>query len=71
LYNNASTLATAEELNVLFESDDIKEALGRQGVDWKFNPKRAPWYGGFWERLVGLTKQAIRKTLGRAFISHQ
>ena len=70
LSDNASTyLAAAEELKILFESDVIKEVLGRQGVDWQFIPKRAPWYGGFWEWLIGLTKQAIRKTLGRTFIS--
>ena len=70
LSDNASTyLAAAEELRVLFKSDVIKEALGCQGVDWRFIPKCAPWYGGFWERLIGLTKQAIRKTLGRTFIS--
>ena len=70
LSDNASTyLTTAEELRVLFESDVIKEALGGQGVDWRFIPKRAPWYGGFWKHLIGLTKQAIRKTLGRTFIS--
>ena len=72
LSDNASTyIAAAEELKILFESDGIKEALGRQGVDWQFIPKRAPWYGGFWKRLIGLTKQAIRKTLGRTFISLQ
>ena len=72
LSDNASTyLAAAEELKILFESAGIKEALERQGVDWQFIPKRAPWYGGFWERLIGLTKQAIRKTLGRTFISLQ
>ena len=53
----------------MFESDVIKEALGRQGVDWQFIPKHAPWYGVFWEWLIGLIKQAIRKTLGRTFIS--
>jgi len=53
---------------MLFESDDIKKTLGRQGVDWPFIPKRAPWYGGFWERSIGLTKQAIKKMLGRPFI---
>jgi len=58
-------------LKILFESDDIKEALGCQGVDWQFIPKWTPWYGGFWEHLIGLTKQAIRKTVGRAFISLQ
>ena len=35
----------------------------------QFIPKRAPWYGGFWERLIGLTKKAIKKTLGRALIT--
>ena len=30
---------------------------------------RAPWYGGFWERLIGLTKTAIKKVLGRRNIS--
>ena len=32
-------------------------------------PKRAPWYGGWWERLIALTKNCIKKTLGRAFIN--
>ena len=72
LSDNASTyLAAAEEIKELFESDDLKEALGRQHVTWSFIPKRAPWYGGFWERLIGLTKQAVKKTLGRTFVSLQ
>ena len=46
--DNASTYhAAAKELKMLFESNGIKEALGRQGVDWQFIPKRAPWYSGF------------------------
>ena len=70
--DNASTyLAAAEEIKELFESVDLREALGRQHVTWSFIPKRAPWYGGFWERLVGLTKQAIKKTLGRTFVTLQ
>ena len=48
---------------MLFESDSIKEAIGCQRVDWQFIPKRAPWYDGFWEQLIGLIKQAIRKHL--------
>ena len=48
LSDNASTyLAVAEELKTPFESNDIKETLGRQGVDWRFIPKRAHGMGGF------------------------
>jgi len=35
----------------------------------EFIPKWGSWYGGFSERLIGLTKQAIKKTLGRTFVS--
>ena len=69
--DNASTyLAAAEAIQKLLQSEALKGALERQNVTWEFIPKRAPWYGG-WERIIGLTKQAVKKTLGRAFISRE
>ena len=68
--DNASTyLSAANELQQLLNSPSLKEALEYHGVMWQFIPKRAPWYGGFWERLIGLTKQALKKTLGRTFVT--
>ena len=68
--DNASTyLSAAEELKKLFESPIPKETLIRQNVQWQFIPKRAPWFGGFWERLIGLTKTALKKVLGRASVN--
>ena len=68
--DNASTfMSAAEDLRALFESRTIQEGLGRQGVEWKFIPCRAPWYGGYWERLIGLTKNALKKALGRAYVT--
>ena len=68
--DNALTfLAVAEDLQRLFESETLQRELERHNVTWRFIPKRAPWYGGFWERMVGLTKQAIKKMLGRAFVT--
>ena len=67
--NGSTYLSAAEELTSLLSSQELKEALGRQDILWKFIPKRAPWYGGFWERLVGLTKMSLKKVLGRAHIS--
>jgi len=62
-------MSAAEDLRALFESSTIQEGLGRQGVEWRFIPCRAPWYGGYWERLIGLTKNALKKTLGRAYVT--
>jgi len=69
--NGSTYLSAAEELRTMMELPEIKEELGRRGVTWKFIPKRAPWYGGFWERLVGVTKTAIKKVLGRRHVSLQ
>ena len=66
--DNASTyLAAAKELNDLFHSPSLSNALSKKGVTWRFIPKRAPWYGGFWERLIGLTKSSLKKVLERTF----
>ena len=29
---------------------------------------RAPWWGGFFERLIGIMKNALSKTIGRALL---
>ena len=68
--DNASTFMPADDdLKALFESTDVQENLAKQSIEWKLIPHRAPWYGGYWECLVGLTKNAIKKTLGHAFIT--
>ena len=51
------------------ELSEVKEDLGKRGVTWQFIPKKAPWHGGFWERLIGITKTAIKKVLGRRHVS--
>ena len=70
--DNATTFqAAAEELKTLSSSEEVRAVLNREGVTWRFIPKKAPWFGGFWERLIGLTKSAIKKVLGRTHISLQ
>ena len=70
--DNASTyVSAAKELEQLFSSDKLEESLRTRGVQWKFIPKRAPWYGGFWERLIGMTKNVLKKVLGRSFITFE
>ena len=67
---NASTyLSAADELRSLIQSTEVERELDKRGISWKFIPKRAPWWGGFWERMVGLTKSALKKVLGRRHVS--
>ena len=55
----------------MFTSGRLEEHLNARDVRWRFIPKRAPWYGGFWERLIGQMKTVLRKVLGRSFITFE
>ena len=67
--NGSTYLSAANQLRSLMELSEVKEELGKRGVSWRFIPKKAPWHGGFWEGLIGLTKTAIKKVLGRRYVS--
>ena len=68
--DNASTyLSTMEDLKEMLNLKELETLLGRCGIKWKLIPKRALWYGGYWERLIGLTKATLKKVLGRVHIS--
>ena len=70
LSDNASSYeAAVDELGHLINSDRMGESLCALGIQWRFIPKRAPWYGGFWEHLIGLTKTTLRKVLGKALVT--
>ncbi|GFW20524.1 integrase catalytic domain-containing protein [Trichonephila clavipes] len=40
-------------------------------ISRKFIPPQAPWWGGFWERLIGLVKRTLRKTLEKTSLNHE
>ena len=68
--DNASTYqSAAKELEKIFNSTTLSEQFSQQGTLWQFIPKRTSWCGGFWERLVGITKSTLKCVLGRTFIS--
>ncbi|XP_063436716.1 uncharacterized protein LOC134718156 [Mytilus trossulus] len=67
--NGTTYEASAKTIEFLTKSPSLNEQLNSYGTIWKFIPKRAPWYCGWWERLIGLTKNCIKKVLGKAFVN--
>ena len=45
--------------------------MTNQQVEWKFIIEKAPWWGGYWERLVQSVKRCLKKTIGRATLSFE
>ena len=48
------------------KDEKLNEFLVNQGIIWQFNLSRAPWWGRQYERIIGLTKQAMYKVIGNA-----
>lgn len=53
--------------DVLFFSK-IQQYYTHQGITWNFIAPRAPWWKGWWERMIGSVKRCLRKVLGKARI---
>ncbi|XP_006816657.1 uncharacterized protein LOC102805048 [Saccoglossus kowalevskii] len=55
-------------LTKLQNDEVIFNYLTTKGIEWRFNLSRSPWWGGFFERLIGITKRALSKTIGPALL---
>ena len=68
--DNAKTFQeVAKWLKQVIKTKDFNEFLTKENIKWKFNLTRAPWWGGHFERLIGLTKQSLFKSLGKTSLS--
>jgi hypothetical protein len=47
----------------------LKEVYGIKAPKWKYIVPRAPWWGGFWERMVRNVKSALKKSLLNAIVT--
>ena len=76
LSDNAQQFKTSKAVlekawrNVL-TNETLNEFTSNQGIRWRFIVELAPWMGGFYERLVGLTKRALRKTIGTRYLTQR
>ena len=53
------------------KSKFLKSFFIQHGINWRFNIPRAPWWGGFFERMVRAVKRCLKKTLGSARVTYE
>lgn len=61
-------------MNNCIERLDFKKIaalVAFEQIEWKFNPPAAPWWDGFWERLIAVLKGLLRRTLRRTCLNYE
>lgn len=68
--DNAKTFKVAnKELRQcwrVLESDQTQSVLSEKKIQWKFIVEKAPWWGGFYERLIKSVKTPLKKLFAKA-----
>ncbi|XP_015754716.1 PREDICTED: uncharacterized protein LOC107334299 [Acropora digitifera] len=49
--------------------EKVHDFLSHKGIYWQFNLSRAPWWGSQFERMVGIVKGSLSKTIGNGFLT--
>ncbi|GBM17032.1 hypothetical protein AVEN_133302-1 [Araneus ventricosus] len=69
--DNGTNFKGAERLLHALDWDGILSKASEEKIQWKFKPPSAAWWGVWWERLVQMTKEILRKILGRAALDYE
>ncbi|XP_064479062.1 uncharacterized protein LOC135392275 [Ornithodoros turicata] len=57
-----------KELWLALRDPVVKDHFSTSKIEWRFIMERAPWWGGFYERLVRSVKTSLKKVLGRKLL---
>lgn len=70
---NATTFKKASselrQLSHIKKDEQFLGFLSDSRIKWKFIVQRAPWWRGFWERLIGVVESALRAAIRRATLN--
>ena len=67
--NGRTFVAAAKWLKAVMADEKVHDFLSRKGIQWQLNLSRAPWWGGQFERMVGIIKGSLYKTIGNEFLT--
>ena len=68
--DNAKTFkASSQIIAKIARSSEVIHFFNNHRITWKFIVERAPWWGGFWERLIRSVKRCLKRSIGQANLS--
>jgi len=68
--NGKTFVAAAQIIDRVLMSPEVQQHFAGMRVKWVFNLEKAPWWGGFFERLVQTMKRCLRKAIGKAKLTY-
>jgi len=51
------------------QDERLHDFLAKLNYKWQFNLTKAPWWGGQFERMIGLAKQALNNSIGNGTLT--
>ncbi|KAI5755601.1 hypothetical protein M8J77_018252 [Diaphorina citri] len=66
--DNGSNFTCFKNVCDKLDWDTIASYSTARKIEWRLIPPSSPWWGGWWERLVGVMKSVLKKILGRACV---
>lgn len=69
--DNAKNFKSAsKKLSRLLDIPEVQQFLAEKRVLWSFQLPRAPWWGGFFEKMIKCAKKCLKKMLGVARVTY-
>ena len=69
--DNGTNFVGADNLLKTIDWKAIEAEATVSRIQWYFNPPAAPWWGGFWERMIQMVKRLLRRVLGQSSLTYE
>uniref|UniRef100_A0A1X7U0I1 Integrase catalytic domain-containing protein n=1 Tax=Amphimedon queenslandica TaxID=400682 RepID=A0A1X7U0I1_AMPQE len=69
--NETTFKGASKSIRAIMEHPEVQPFVPRVNIKWSFNIERAPWWGGFFDRMVQLMKRCFRKLVGQAKLTYE
>ena len=53
-----------------FKSREVTDFLRHYDISWEFIFQKSPWWGEFYEKLIGITKMSLKNIVGKERLSY-